>query len=104
MFRVSGFQGLRLGFQGPTFRVSRPPGLCLGFKGPAFRVSRPQSRVFFQVFPGFSRFFMFFLKVFPCFLGFSQGFSEEGLPPRPFHNLVLVFRISGSQGLVNAYV
>ena len=52
MFRVSGPQGLCLGFQGPAFRVSRPSGpvfrvsgpqgLCLGFQGPAFRVSRYQ--------------------------------------------------------------
>ena len=49
MFRVSGPQGLCLGFQGtafrvfkasgPVFRVSGPQGLCLGFQGPAFRVS-----------------------------------------------------------------
>ena len=51
VFRVSGPQGLCLGFQGQAFRVSRlqglirvsrPQGLCLGFHGPAFRVSRSQ--------------------------------------------------------------
>ena len=81
MFRVSGPQGLRLGFQGPAFRASRPQGLCLGFQG--------LNIVFFQVFQGFSRFFNVF-KGFPCFFGFFQGFSEEGLPPRPFHSLISV--------------
>ena len=98
MFRVSGPQGLCLGFQGPAFRVSRPQGLCLGFQGPAFRVSRPQglclgfqglNAVFFQV-SGFFKVFQCFFKVFPCFFGFFQGFSEEGLPPRPFDSLISV--------------
>ena len=40
--------------------------------------------MFFQVFQGFSRFFNVFKVFFPCFFGFFQGFSEEGLPPRPF--------------------
>ena len=31
-----------------------------------------------------------FFKVFPCFFGCFPGFSEEGLPPRPFHSLISV--------------
>ena len=54
-----------------------------------FRVSRPQRRVF-SSFSGFFKVFQCFFKVFPCFFGFFQGFSEEGLPPRPFHSLILV--------------
>ena len=47
---------------------------------------------FFKVFQGFSEFFSVF-KVFQCFSGCFRVFSfssDEGLPPRPFHGLVLV--------------
>ena len=97
MFRVSGSQGLCLGFQGlvlrasgPVFRVSGPQGLCLGFQGlclgfqgPAFRVSRPQVLTFWV--SGFQGLFQPVVRV-----SGPQGLCLEFQGP--------AFRVSRPQG------